>query len=154
MYVRLTCKCLEVLCARCVMLCLLLQLLGQPGEKASAIPISPLVFFQPLSSFLAYHGFSEQCAQWDKSETAGSVNKISNPRMYFSTPNSLRVRQDPTLGVWWMGPLSCNYTNALKFSPLYFCFCSFLLLEMLFLPCKKGSIFNVTYLWFSLFFKQ
>ena len=81
-----------------VVLCLLLQLLCRPGEKVSAVPTSPLLFFQPLSSFLAYHGFSEQCTQWDKSETIGSVNRISNPSGYFSTPNSLRVRQDPTLG--------------------------------------------------------
>ena len=85
-------------CVTCsyVVLCLLLQLLCQPGEKASAVPTSPLSFFQPLSSFLAYHGFSEQCTQWD--ETVGSVNRISNPSRRFSTPNSLRVRQDPTLG--------------------------------------------------------
>jgi len=55
-------------------------------------------FLQPLSSFLAYHGFSEQCTQRDKSEIIGSVNRISNPSGYFSTPNSLKVRQDPTLG--------------------------------------------------------
>ena len=54
----------------------LLRLLHQPGERlcygfrasqerinVSAIPTAPCVFFQSLSSHLAYPGFSEQCGQ-------------------------------------------------------------------------------------------
>ena len=62
----------------CYMLWLLLLLLYQPGEKLcygchasqetismSAVPMALQVFFQPLSSCLAYPGFSEQCEQTD-----------------------------------------------------------------------------------------
>ena len=59
-----------------------LRPLSQPGERlcyscrasqerviVSAVPMRPWVFFQPLSSRLAYLGFSEQCKQceqWDR----------------------------------------------------------------------------------------
>ena len=58
-----------------VMLWLFLQLLHQPGErlcyschvsqeriKVSAVPMSPNISFQPLSSLLGYPGFIQQCA--------------------------------------------------------------------------------------------
>ena len=66
------------LCYGClmVMLWLLLWLLHQPGERlcfgccasqerinVSALPIAPRVSFQPLSSCLAYPGFSKRCEQ-------------------------------------------------------------------------------------------
>ena len=61
-----------------VLLWSLLWLLSQPGERlccgcrasqekinVSAVPMVPSVFFQPLSSSLAYPEFSEQCEQQD-----------------------------------------------------------------------------------------
>ena len=38
---------------------------SQERTHVSAVPMAPWIFFQPLSLHLAYHGFSEQCAQWD-----------------------------------------------------------------------------------------
>ena len=64
------------LCYGCVMilLWLLLWLLGQPGERLcygchasqerineSVVPTAGHIFFQPLSSRLAYHWLSKQC---------------------------------------------------------------------------------------------
>ena len=61
-----------------VLLWLLLRLPSQPGERlccgcrasqerinVSAVPMAPHIFFQPLSSSLAYPEFSEQCEQQD-----------------------------------------------------------------------------------------
>ena len=61
-----------------ITLWLLLWLPQQPGERlyygchasqekinVSQVPMAPQVFFQPLSSCLAYPGFSEQCEQKD-----------------------------------------------------------------------------------------
>ena len=57
---------------------LLLWLLHQQGERpcfgchanqerinVSAVPTAPHIFFQPLSLWLAYPGFSKQCEQQD-----------------------------------------------------------------------------------------
>ena len=65
-----------------VTLWLLLQLLHQAGDRlchgcragqetvnVSVAPMAPQVSFQPLSSGLAYHGFSEQCYTVRYSET-------------------------------------------------------------------------------------
>ena len=62
-----------------ITLWLLLWLPQQPGERlyygchasqekinVSQVPMAPQVFFQPLSSCLAYPGFSEQCGQCEK----------------------------------------------------------------------------------------
>ena len=61
-----------------VILWLLLQPLHKPRErlyygscasqerrKVSAVPMAPCVFFQPLSSSLAYPGFSKQCGEYE-----------------------------------------------------------------------------------------
>ena len=61
-----------------VLLRLLLRLLSQPGERlccgclanqerinVSAVPTAPRLFFQPLSTSLAYPELSEQCEQQD-----------------------------------------------------------------------------------------
>ena len=61
-----------------VMLCLLLWLLHQPGERlyygccasqerrnVSVVPSAPPIFFQTLSLRLVYPGFSKQCEQED-----------------------------------------------------------------------------------------
>ena len=61
-----------------VLLRLLLRLLSQPGERlccgclanqerinVSAVPTAPRIFFQPLSTSLAYPELSEQCEQQD-----------------------------------------------------------------------------------------
>ena len=71
-----------------IIACLLLWLLHQPGEKlcrvrlcygccvsqkrisVSAVPTAPRVFFQTLSSCLAYPGFSEQCSVNSKTLTS------------------------------------------------------------------------------------
>ena len=68
------------LCYGCVMVMswLLLWLVQQPVQRLcygccanqkrrniSAVLTAPHIFFQPLSPCLAYHGFSEWCAQWD-----------------------------------------------------------------------------------------
>ena len=61
--------------------CLMLWLLCQPGERlccvrlcydccpemrnVSAVPMAPGVFFQPISLHFVYHGFDDQCPQWD-----------------------------------------------------------------------------------------
>ena len=77
-YMSSTCKALEP-CVAALWLCPL----GQPREErtqcvcwysccasrkrtnASAVPMAPRIFFQPLRSRLAYHGFREASAQWD-----------------------------------------------------------------------------------------
>ena len=78
---------LQVKPRRETIVCLLLWLLHQPGEKlfcvwlcygccyhccisqervnVSAVPTAPQLFFQPLSLCLAYPGFSGQCEQQD-----------------------------------------------------------------------------------------
>ena len=62
----------------CYMLCLLLWLLCQPGgNNVSAVPAAPHIFFQPLSSHLAYHGFSKQYYTVRYSESVGVVSRIS-----------------------------------------------------------------------------
>ena len=38
---------------------------SQERINVPAVPMDPRIFFQPLSSHLAYHGFSERCKQWD-----------------------------------------------------------------------------------------
>ena len=39
---------------------------SQEKINVSQVPMAPQVFFQPLSSCLAYPGFSEQCGQCEK----------------------------------------------------------------------------------------
>ena len=38
---------------------------SQERINAPVVPTAPHIFFQPLSSRLAYHRFSKQCTQWD-----------------------------------------------------------------------------------------
>ena len=53
----------------CVWLCCVMYVcccgcrVSQERINVSAVPMDPRIFFQPLSSRLAYHGFSEQCEQ-------------------------------------------------------------------------------------------
>ena len=64
-----------------VILWLIIQPLHKPGErlyygscasqerrKVSAVPMAPCVFFQPLSSNLAYPGFSKQCGECEQDQ--------------------------------------------------------------------------------------
>ena len=41
---------------------------SQERINLSAVPTAPRVFFQPLSSSLAYPGFSKQCGQWEQQD--------------------------------------------------------------------------------------
>ena len=50
---------------------------SQERINVSAVHVAPHISLQPLSSHLAYHGFSEQCAQ-RHSETISITNSISN----------------------------------------------------------------------------
>ena len=53
----------------CVRLYLLLRLLAsQKRINVSAVPVTPLVIFPPLSSHLAYPGFSKSCGQYKKQD--------------------------------------------------------------------------------------
>lgn len=50
---------------------------SQERIDVSAVPVAPHISLQPLSSHLAYHGFSEQYSE-TYSETIGITNRISN----------------------------------------------------------------------------
>ena len=57
----------------CVRLCYVISAAtagcaNQKKINVSAVSVAPCVFFQPLSSRLAYHGFSEQCTQCEQQD--------------------------------------------------------------------------------------
>ena len=87
---------------------LLLRLLRQPGGRfccvslchgccqerinMSTVPITPWVFFQPLSSSLAYPGFSELCTRWN------AVRQLA-----LSTGSAIHTVKD--LEIWFWGEI-------------------------------------------------
>ena len=102
--------------------CLLLWLLQHPGERlchirlcygsycgccisqerihVSAVLTGPQVFFWPLTLHLAYHGFSEQCAEWDTArQLASSTGSVIQPSSHL-TPKTTPVgcQRAPALG--------------------------------------------------------
>ena len=92
-------------------LMVMLWLLCQPGENnVSAFPMAPWVFFQPLSSSLAYPGLNKQCEQQDNwHREQDQLDRHCSPwwLYQFTFPSTVREvslfsTSSPTLIYWFL----------------------------------------------------
>ena len=74
--------------------------ISQERMHVSAVLTAPQVFFWPLTLHLAYHGFSEQCAEWDTArQLASQTGSVIQPSSHL-TPQTTPVgcQRAPALG--------------------------------------------------------